>query len=505
MADPKQRDAQVASGGNTIVIDTAAVNAAASGLPQTQVGVGWMNPGIPITGVLNPEPDSRRFDYAMSINVNYTPKVGEGIPFSMLRGFSKSYDLLRIAIEHRKDEVEAHDWEIIPRERADADAGRYLEECKAATRFFEQPSTEYDWNDWLRVILEDLFVCDGACIVPRMTKGNDLYSVDIVDVATIKKLLDDRGMTPVAPDPAYQQIIKGIPATTFDATQMLYWMRNPASDRIYGFSPVEWIITTVQMALRRQLSTLSYFTEGNMPDALLSVPETWNIDQIRSFQDYWDDMLAGQVGNRRRMKFVPVDASKMREIKTPDLKTDFEDWLARLVCWAMGVSAAALTKDGNRAQAKTNQESAQEAGLMPTLKFIKRKIDYILQRVCGFQQLQFAWKMKEDTDPLVKAQIHQIYVAIKALTPDEVREDLGKQPMTPEERTAAFPAPPMMVPGEDPSKPGQNAPQGAGDPANAKDPADDAEARAEAAKGVHVHVNVEAPVIKMPPAQIIMK
>jgi hypothetical protein len=37
--------------------------------------------------------------------------------------------------------------------------------------------------------------------------------------------------------------------------------------RVYGYSPVQQVLMTVNIALRRQLWQLDYFTEGSIPDA----------------------------------------------------------------------------------------------------------------------------------------------------------------------------------------------------------------------------------------------
>jgi len=47
---------------------------------------------------------------------------------------------------------------------------------------------------------------------------------------------------------------------------------------------VEQIIVTINLALRRQMSTLAYFTEGNVPEAICQSPQTWNTDNIKEFQ-----------------------------------------------------------------------------------------------------------------------------------------------------------------------------------------------------------------------------
>lgn len=439
---------RVSSAGTMIVLPQEMIDQAANGgNPRVREASSsqWMPAGNPPQPFIHPQPDSRRFDFAVNINTRFNPKAGEGVTFGTLRLLADAYDLLRVIIERRKDQVEAFEWELVSVSRTKKAREQDIER---ATTFLKKPSAEYTWGQWLRAMLEDLLVCDAVCVVPRHTMGGDLFSLDLVDPATIKRVIDDRGMTPLPPDPAFQQVIKGIPVVNFTVEEMQYWIRNPRTWRIYGFSPVEWILITVNIALQRQGFTMSYFTEGNIPEALAAVPESWTTPQIREFQDYWDSLMSSGLGQRRRMKFVPMDPSKIKELKQPDHKNEFEEWLARLVCFAFSISPSALIKDMNRATADTNREIAQDEGLMPTMRFLKDRIDFLLQNTMGFPDLQFKWKMEGALDAVQQATVHKTYIDAKVLTPDEVREELERDALTPEEREKAFPTPvPPMLPG----------------------------------------------------------
>jgi hypothetical protein len=80
--------------------------------------------------------------------------------------------------------------------------------------------------------------------------------------------------------------------------------------KAYGFSPVEQVQMSVNIALRRQIYQLQYYTEGNIPEALIGVPDAWNLDQIRQFQAYWDSLNSGDTAERRHAKFVPGGVAK---------------------------------------------------------------------------------------------------------------------------------------------------------------------------------------------------
>ena len=134
------------------------------------------------------------------------------------------------------------------------------------------------------------------------------------------------------PYPAYQQILKGLPAVDYKADELYYLPRNVRSHRVYGYSPVEQVVMTVNIALRRQMHQLQYYTEGNVPEALIGVPETWTPDQIGQFQAYWDALLEGDSAQRRHARFVPATISKsFVQTKEAGLKDDYDEWLA-LTC-----------------------------------------------------------------------------------------------------------------------------------------------------------------------------
>ena len=96
------------------------------------------------------------------------------------------------------------------------------------------------------MLLEDMLVIDAATLYPRYTRGGSLYSLDIIDGATIKPLIGEDGRSPEPPDPAYQQILHGVSAADFSADELLYLPRNVRAHRLYGMSPVEQIALTVK-------------------------------------------------------------------------------------------------------------------------------------------------------------------------------------------------------------------------------------------------------------------
>ena len=277
------------------------------------------------------------------------------------------------------------------------------------------------------MLLEEMLVIDAATLYPRYNRGGSLYSLDIIDGATIKPLIGEDGRAPEPPDPAYQQILKGIPAADFSAEELLYLPRNLRAHRLYGMSPVEQIALTVNIALRRDASTLDYYRAGSSPDAFATLPKEWTADQIRSFQDYFDALMSGNLARRRQTKFMPADF-KLIETRQPPLKDQYDEWLARIICYAFSVPVSPFVSQVNRATGETMRQQATQEGLVPLKAWVKNALDHVIQECMNEPGLEFVWVGDDAIDPLEQAQTLQILVGAGIKTREEARADLGLAP-----------------------------------------------------------------------------
>ncbi len=399
----------------------------------------WFGPMQPLAPQAQDKTEGRAFDYPVGVNLRIRPRESENVDFATLRALADGYDMLRLVIETRKDQIEAFDWEIVPK-KIDGSAEAMKADIDAVTDFFQSPDKEHSWDQWLRMQVEDLLVIDAMAVYPRMNRGGQLYAFELIDGATIKRVIDDGGRTPLPPDPAYQQILKGIPAADYSRDDLVYTMRNPRTNRIYGMSPVEQVMMTVNIALRRQMSQLDFYTQGNVPEALVQMPENTSNKQVADFQLWWDSIMEGNSATKRKMRFIP----SIKGITFPKeqvLKDEYDEWLARIVCFAFSISPSALIKQVNRASGQTMADTAKEEGLMPLLRFVERHISGLIQRFMGKPGLRFQFKIVNRVAPVEQAAIHKIYADLEVLTPDEVREEIGKDAMTPEQRETAWPTP----------------------------------------------------------------
>lgn len=428
----------------------------------SNIGNAWFGPSQPLEPVAPKEQTSgRQFDYATSFNVNSRPRQGEALTYDHLRAFADNYDLLRIIIETRKDQMAKLPWVIRLKDKPNTDADEALvhdARCEELTNFFAFPDKEHSWDAWLRMLLEDLLVIDAPVVYTRRTRGGEVYAVEPIDGATIKRVLDIYGRTPLPPEAAYQQILKGLPAVNYTRDELIYLPRNPRTHKVYGFSPVEQIVTTINIALRRQAHQLGFYTDGSTPDLIFQVPAEWTPEQIKRFEDYWNSLLSGNIHERRKTRFVPQGVTPF-DTKDKAMKDEYDEWIARIVCFAFSISPQAFVKEMNRATAQTAQEAALAEGLAPLMLWVKSLMDRIIQQVFGYLDIEFKWDTEESAKPKEQAEIDKIYVDAKVLHPDEVRaERFNMQPMDPALRSSLNPAPLLPQPQQvDESKPTDEA------------------------------------------------
>lgn len=388
----------------------------------------WFGPLDPLTPTAPGEVAGRILDYPSGYNLVQQPRAYE-ISFQMLRNLADSYDLLRTVIETRKDQLARLRWNIAPRDPKTKFEGDLKGRAQTIEKFFQRPDRVHFWDAWLRMLLEDLLVIDAPAVYLRRTRAGDLYGLEVIDGALVKRVIDDWGRTPEPPLAAYQQVLKGFPAVNYTTRDLLYRPRNIRAHKIYGYSPVEQILMTVSIALRRQVFQLNYFTEGNIPEALIGTPENWTPDQIRQFQVWFDSMLEGNLAARRRMHFVPGGAAKaFIQLKQEELFGMAEEWIARVVCFAFSVSPQPFIKMMNRATAQVAQETAVEEGLAPLQDWIKNLIDTVIVDEFGENELEFQWVNEDELDPKTKSEIVRAESESGLMTMNQARAKMGLDP-----------------------------------------------------------------------------
>jgi hypothetical protein len=402
------------------------LQAAATNSPY---GSAWgvFGPGQPLAPIA-PEP-VRGWDFPVGVNTALTPRAYEPFGFPQLRAFA-NVELVRLAIETRKDQIERLDWRIKPRAggppgASSAGDGR----VSVLETFWRKPDGVTAFATWLRLLLEDLLVMDAPALERRRNRAGALIGLDVIAGDTIHPMVDETGRRPRgAGEVAYQQVIKGAAWANLTNADLIYAPRNPRPNHNYGFSAVEQIIVTINTAIRRQAAQLAYFTEGNTPAGLLNGPDGWSPDQIRDMQLWLDARLSGQTAEQAKLLWVP-SGTRYQAFKDSPIKDEFDEWLARIVCFAFSLPPTAFIRQMNRATAGADQERGLEEGVEPLKRWAKRLIDGVIQDDLGCPDLEFAWNDASEVDAVKQAQIDDLCLRNGSATIDEVRAGRGLAPL----------------------------------------------------------------------------
>ena len=414
----------------------SAISASGTAYLQQQLGSNLPAQGMrPNAGTL-PDPQSEapadplQFQFPVGTNLAVTPRTGYGLtPFATLRALAATSPEIFTCIQCRKDQMASLTWDFAHRDPK-LKGSLVDAKIKQAREFFAKPDQVTPFATWMQQGTEEILTTDALSIFKRRTKGGKIFGYEILDGTTIKPLLDDGGRTPLPPQIAYRQIIYGAPVTGGDCTtdQLLYLPKNVRTWTPYGMSPTEAVVLQVTSSLNRAMFNLSYYVKGNIPEALVGVPDTWQPKQIQQFLDYWNLVLKGDPGNRAGLRFVTQTMAKsVHEFRKADFTTTWELYLLKVICAAFGVTPSEIgfTDDVNKATSKTQGDVNQRRGVKPMANFWVGIQNAMLAEL-GLPELEATYTGGEGEDALGAAKIQDLQLRNGALSIDDVLTQAGK-------------------------------------------------------------------------------
>jgi hypothetical protein len=439
-------------------------------LPRNPI---WPNvpfaPGNPlIPGAINPvradgRADPRRYEYQVAQNINITPT--KLIPFATLRSTADQVDIIRRCLEVVKNKLSAMDWDITfsddASERIMAESGKdhvramsearekYTSEIARLRNFWEQPdkANGYTWQDWLNVSLEDILVLDAWSIWPQKSVNGDLFGFQVLDASTIKPLIDDRGMRPMAPFPAFQQILFGFPRSEFMATseiedadgeftadELAYLVRNRRTWTVYGFSPVERALPLADIYLRRQQWIRAEYTDGVLPELLFTTDATFgnNPELLRAYENIFNDDLSGQTAQRKRARLLPAGMNPVQfDGYGEKFKDVLDNYLITSICGHFGVLPSEIGFSGTGSLGASGLQmgetmSGEAIGIAPLANWVSKQVTNLCYTFLGMpRELEFKIMFESRLNTEAEARKMDIEMKNGGRTVNEARSEMG--------------------------------------------------------------------------------
>ena len=429
-------------------------------------------------------PDPRYWQYPVGFNLPSPPRT-EGLSlcsFQQLYTLASKYSVARQCIQLRKDEILSLEWSIeLTTKAAKAYQGDHKamrdfgERAALATKFFRHPDPDY-WNfgSFLSALLEEIFVYDALSLIfrPKYGRGlgrgllgSDLDSMRLVSGTTIRPVFGMHGERPRPPAVAFQQFLFGVPRSDyqtilsgadiddygltgsqvneFRADVMLYAPLVPRRESPYGMPPVERALLPIISGLQKQEYQLSYFTEGTVPSVYIS-PGDPNMTptQVRELQEALNG-IAGDPAYHLKVIVLPP-GSKVEPQRPVDLSDTFDTLVQTQVCMAFdcmpdelgllpNVGSAGAGGSSNASALRfASGESRDPKGrksTKPLLMFLGDIFNYVLQDICGQQDMEFSFEglvAEDDKQALVERGVQGIQNGLYTI--DEVRNWLDLPP-----------------------------------------------------------------------------
>jgi hypothetical protein len=440
------------------------------GLPRNPLyGNVPFNAGVPIVpGAINRlredgRPDPRRYEYQVAQNINITET--RLVPFKTLRAAADQIDIIRRCVEVMKHKLVGLDWDIVlapdAAEKVMAETGektytramelaknKFNEEIHRARKFWEVPdlSNGMVFTDWLNMAAEEILVLDAWAIWPQKNVKGDLLGLQILDGSTIKPLMDDRGMRPIAPYPAFQQILYGFPRSEFSASddgveadgefscdELSYLVRNRRTNTVYGYSPVERSLALADIYLRRQQWIRAEYTDGVIPELILKSDGVFTPDQLKAYENVLNDYLSGMTENRKRASILPqgLDPIQM-EGYGEKFKDTLDDYLVTAICGHFGVQPSEIgmnSKSGLGGGGIQDGEAASSEviGLIPMANWVGKMISQLSYVYLGMpRELEFKFMPSSRNDGEAMAREMDIRAKNGSLSINEMRSKSGE-------------------------------------------------------------------------------
>jgi hypothetical protein len=392
----------------------------------------------------------RKWPFVPGWNQIWAPRDEEGnrVPYDILYACAEEWDLFSAAMETVIDKITSLDWQV-RKKTASKTAEAKIQAgddpiADKITKFFMKPCRIAGMDTtrgFFNALLTDMYIGDCATIWIERNIAKQVISLSPVDGTTIKCLLDDTGRRPSDLNPdkvanpnglkdaAFQQINYGLPVAEFTEDEIIYAVRKPRNRSPYGRSHLEQILTWANIGIRAQRFLLEYYTSGNTPEMLIPVDASTPADKVEEWNEMLDTELSGQLGERRKIKMVPVmnTSGKFEPVfpKAPLLVSQLDEFLARIVCFCLGLNPQAFVKSMNRSTSEQAQDQAEAEGQAPVINWLEDVMNECIIRMGYGDTHEFTFRIAREQDGLKQMQIDTGYLAKGVWSINMVLEDLG--------------------------------------------------------------------------------
>jgi len=417
----------------------------------------------------------------------YNPGFGipRNVDTTILRQFSMTAPA-RLSIDTVIEEICGLEWDIVPKKDF---VENYNEEIrKKIYYFFKYPNPDSDFIHMMRKLLDDILSIDAGVLVKVFSKDSKLpekaydvekniwknnklvstkttkimakqiYDLDrinivpekyeegtptselvalrVADGATILKAPNEFGMLPET-KPAYYQYSfihpNGTPIPFFKR-EIVYFSMNPMSNSFYGKSPLESLYNILEIMSNSERFNKSIFDENAMPDGIMTF-EGMPKEEIKKIRRAWMEQLKGKPhkilfsSHKGDFKQLTMTAKDMQWLEGQKFYMKFVFGAYHLNQGELG-----FTDELNKHSSGEQSNILYRKMIKPLAILIETKFNNeIIPEFYKSRGMEIETEFKYHLeDKVEKQQLIQNGIAMVnagIITPNEMRVELGKQPI----------------------------------------------------------------------------
>jgi phage portal protein BeeE len=398
----------------------------------------------------------------------YKPPFGfprpENIP--LLKVFGE-YPYLFSVISMLQEEAAGNKWEIVPRDKDVKleESPELQEKKKEIEAFLHHPNKnketfstlikaavrdicEVDAGVWVKVFnkkqeMVQLFARDGGAFL----KNPDIYGYmgDRADIVfpmsefNISTMTETEALQRYDLEYRHQAAYFQYGWTTaalpvpFGMNEIVYMMKNPRSDNIYGISPVRVLADIVLTLVYGAQYNLDFYMNSNIPEGILSILGASN-DQVKAVKERMADThrvrdnvtgFMRRVGFRMPVVNTPVEFKPFQLPAREMQILEQQEWFTKIVWMCFGVTADDLgfTENSNKAVSQTMEKRFAKKAVRPILQIIAERVNMDIMPEFETDELEFRFEDYDIQEDITRHSLYEMQIRMGIKTPEMVAEE----------------------------------------------------------------------------------